>query len=378
MSDIPEHNIKIFSGYSLFIEMPDNRSLRLDREGRWSSYQKGLALYRRTLDSKIIKVQERTYSLINLEESEKITGEISSILEVISKKSGRSHSDLYQSKNNVPDIKRWIQKSIAFLHKPIDLEVQRFNNAYPEGIQILPPDRYRDLVIQPALGCPSGQCTFCAFYKNNRFRVLTDIEFDRHLEAVRNLFGENKGERNGIFLDSASALSLSQRRMIRIFDKIADLIPNSKRGIAAFLDPDNAPKRNLKDFIALKDRGLSQVTIGLETGYPFLRKRLGKSEDLSILKRTVKIIRDAGIQVALTILVGAGGSDFIKDHHSKSTQFIQDLGLSKRDIIYLSPLSDSLSPSHLTTEISNFGQTLKKVTNARISPYHMERFYYFS
>lgn len=378
MSPIPEQNIQIYSGHSLFIEMPEKLSLRIDREGRWSSYQNGLALYRRTLDSKIIKVKERSYSLVTLEESVKIIGEISKLLKVISHKIGRSPSELRLSRNTETDLKKWILKSIKWLHKPIEIEIQRFNNAYPEGIQILPPDRYRDLVIQPALGCPSGQCTFCAFYKNKRFRVLSDIEFGRHIVAVRNLFGENIGQRNGIFLDSASALSLSQRSMIRILDEIAEIISNNKRGISTFLDPDHAPKRNLKDFIALKDRGLSQVTIGLETGCPALRKKLGKSEDLSILKRTVKALKDAGIQVALTILVGAGGSVFTEDHHNKSIKCLQDLELSKRDIIYLSPLADSLSPSRLTTEMAKFKHSLKKVTNARISPYHMERFYYFS
>jgi hypothetical protein len=378
MPAIPIHNIQIFSGSSLFIELPDNRSLRLDREGRWSSYQDGLALYRRTLDSKVIKVQKQTYSFVSPEESDKIIGDILKVLEIISHEIGHSSSILDISKNNEADVKLWIQKSIAFLHKPNDLEVQLFNMAYPEGIQILPPDRYRDLVIQPALGCPSGQCTFCAFYKNNRFRVLSDIEFDRHLEAVQNLFGENIGERNGIFLDSASALSLSQRRMITILDKIVSIIPDNKRGVAAFLEPDHAPDRTPNDYLDLKNRGLKQVTIGLETGNNKLRRQLGKNGELTKLASEVLTLKAADIQVALTVLVGAGGTDYTTKHLNDTIGFIRDIGLSKKDIVYLSPLTGSLPPDKLISELSVFRTSLKKVTSAHISPYHMERFYYFN
>ena len=378
MTSYPVHSIRIHTSNSLFVDFPDGRLLRIDQEGRWSSWQNGDALYRRTLNGEIIKISDQTYNKIAENIQSKIFQRIKELLILIRKKIGDQSNELYLSSGNYIKVKNWIQKAIHRLSKPLGYEKKLYEKAYPKGIQILPPDRYRDLVIQPAFGCPSGNCTFCAFYKNKRFRVRSDQDFSLHLQAVKNLFGAAIKYRNGIFLDSGSALSLSQRRITKVLDAIEKTLPNTKRGVAAFLDPNHSPKRGAREYAALKKRGLAQVTIGLETGYPQLRKKLGKSKDLASLKETINALKKAGIQVALTVLVGAGGADYIDIHKSKTIRFIQNLNLTPEDIIYLSPLRGALSPSSLRSETAAFKDSLKYITNSRISPYNMDRFYYFS
>ena len=157
-----------------------------------------------------------------------------------------------------------------------------------------------------------------------------------------------------------------------------ELFPNLRRGVAAFLDPDHSPVRSIADYRELAGLGLSQATIGLETGYPGLRSVLGKNGDLSQVKESIQTLKNAGIQIALTILIGAGGEKYLNEHKEKTIQFIHDMELSKRDLIYLSPLAGSLSAAKMEEEISSFKWFLKQQTKARILPYHMERFFYFS
>jgi len=373
-----DHPTQIYINKSLFIELSEEQSLRIDRNGRWSSWQIGDHLYRRTYDSQIVSIKDGNYTLLSDEKHFPITQKIRDVLQSLSQKLHNGDIDFSLPVNKLNIIKEWINKSIIWSRNSVEYEKRLFHTAYPEGIQILPPDRYRDLVIQPALGCPSGNCTFCAFYKNNRFRIKSDNEFRRHIEAVKNLLGENIHDRNGIFLDSASALSLSQRRMINVLNLINNFFPNSKRGIASFLDPDHAPFRTVSDFLELKKRGLSQVTIGLETGSPSLRKMLGKSDNLEILKKTVDALKAADIQVALTVLIGAGGMGKVDHHRGETVNLIKNLDLSKPDIIYLSPLNGSIPTDRINSEMAAFKDILKEIIPSHISPYNMERFYYFS
>lgn len=368
---------EVFTNSSLFVEFPDDCSLRIDREGRWSTWQNGEALYRRTLDSQTVKLQLGNYSVCSEDHARDVEKEIRKILSEIH--TAKNDEFLFQETDGAREIfKPWIEKALNWLNTSKDIEKARFNKAYPENIQILPPDRYRDIVIQPARGCPYAQCIFCAFYKNRRFRILSQGEFEEHIRSVKELLGSTISQRTGIFLDSASALSLSQRRLTAILERLSKLFPNLRRGTAAFLDPDHAPIRSVADYTELKNLGLSQATIGLETGYPELRSKLGKRGDLSQVKKSIYVLKEAGIQVAVTILIGAGGEPFLNEHKEKTIRFVQELGLSKRDLVYLSPLSGSLPEEKMDDEMSSFKWLLKNETSARILPYHMERFFYFS
>ncbi len=368
---------EIFTNSSLFLEFPDDRSLRIDREGRWSTWQSGDALFRRTLDSRIVRLNQGNYSMCADDEAVKVRNEIQQILQEVQTgdKDDLQFQDTEESRKL---FEKWIHKSLEWLQKPSGQEIEKFQKAYPENIQILPPDRYRDIVIQPARGCPYAQCTFCAFYKNHQFRVLTDEEFEEHIHLVEELLGSTISQRTGIFLDSASALSLSQRRMKSILERLSGLFPNLRRGVAAFLDPDHSPMRSIADYRELAGLGLSQATIGLETGFPELRSVLGKNGDLGQVKESIQTLKNAGIQIALTILIGAGGEKYLNEHKEMTIQFIHDMELTKRDLIYLSPLAGSLSAAKMEEEMSSFKWFLKQQTNARILPYHMERFFYFS
>ena len=123
----------------------------------------------------------------------------------------------------------------------------QFEAAYPEPVVILPPDRYQDLVIQPALGCPHGECSFCAFYRDRAFRILSDPEFERHLEGIQTLLGSAIGLRDGIFLGSANALAIPQPTLIDRLRSVAKQLGPRKRQVAAFWDPDHSPTRTAAD-----------------------------------------------------------------------------------------------------------------------------------
>lgn len=166
--------------------------------------------------------------------------------------------------------------------------------------------------------------------------------------------------------------------MLAILERLEQWMPHPKRGIAAFLDPDHAPDRRVQDYRELAELGLSHVTIGLETGSAALRNQMGKAGNLKAVTKAIEILKKADIQVALTVLVGPGGAGAAVKHREETARAVAELPLDKKDLIYLSPLEDSMPASRLELETDRLQNHLRSVSIARISPYRMHLFRYFT
>jgi radical SAM superfamily enzyme YgiQ (UPF0313 family) len=259
------------------------------------------------------------------------------------------------------------------LPRPAEQEA-RFARAYPEPVPILPPHRYRDLVVLPATGCPNHSCSFCAFYRERPFRALSREAFDAHLAAVRDLFGAARADRDGLFLGSASALSLPTEVLLDRLGAVAAVFGRPRRGVASFLDADRGELRDASAWAALREAGLVEATIGLETGEADLRAEVGKGRDLDALRARVAALKQGGLAVSLTVLVGLGGLDRRETHRAATLALLRDLPLERRDFVYLSPLRGALAPEYLAAETVAWRRAVGEATGARVGDYRIERF----
>ena len=334
-------------------------SVRLDGLGRWCTFRQGREFYRRSLDGRIV-IGAGAMVLANNEYRrlhQKVIDQL----------------HLFDNENEIIDRakKLTVDNYLA--------AVELYNEAYTEPVTILPPDRYQDIVLQPARGCPNRQCTFCAFYKDKPYRVLSDRQLDQHLQAVEQLLGPDFGGREGIFLGSANALALSQRRLMPVLTRIKQLAPNLKRGIACFADPDFSARRTALDWQALASFDLRHVVIGLETGWAELRASLGKSGDLAKTEALVAQLHQADINVGITLLTGACIPEQQAQNIQETATFLEKLNLTSSDMIYLSPISkDGAVSAEALVEQKLLKLELKKRVSAKIVPYQMQRFNYYA
>lgn len=334
-------------------------SIRLDSLGRWCTFREGAEFYRRALDGRIV-IGARAESFA----SKAYRGLHQRIIDW-----------LHLSGNKCEIIERAKKLTVDDY---LDL-ANLYHEAYPERVTILPPDRYQDVVLQPARGCPNRQCTFCAFYRDKPYQVLSDEELNQHFHAVEQLLGSDFGGRDGVFLGSANALALSQRRLMPVLTRIRRMAPNLKRGIACFADPDFSARRSVSDWQVLADFGLRHVVIGLETGWPELRASLGKSGDLSKTRELVVRLQRAEIGIGITLLTGVCDSAQSKRHLDETVAFIKALNLGSRDLVYISPVSkEGIVEGRAVFEQECLMKMLKKQLSAKVVPYQMQRFNYYS
>lgn len=289
------------------------------------------------------------------------------------------HQWLPSVETSRPAAQKILNKSRFYSADSYKKLTQRYGQAYPEPVTILPPDRYGDIVVQPAVGCPNRKCSFCAFYQDKPYRVLDAPSLSRHLDAISELYGSEIASRSGVFLGSANAMALSQRRLAEGLEMIGERFGALERGVATFADPDYSARRQPVQWLELRKLGLCHLVIGLETGWGELRARLGKSGDLEKVLASVLASREAGMTVGLTLLVGACPSIEQRENVDRTIALIEGMGLGRKDIVYLSPLSQGgvVSPDASHEQLL-YSDRLRQVTPARIVPYQMQRFHYYA
>lgn len=370
--------IQARAGRDLIAQVDGRVSIRLDAEGRWCSLRDAQGFYRRLMDGGA--VAQSGSMPVDVPDTSALHGRARSIAAELLRlvESGRSELALSGTGAGKTVFLELLGRATEWSDARYDAQRESFARVYPEPLLVLPPDRYLDLIVLPSSGCPNGACSFCAFYRNRPFRILSSEEYRSHLAKVQGLFGRALGQRNGVFLGSANALAVPQARLLEAMDETRELTGPLRRGVAAFFDPDHAPSRSTRAWSALRRAGLTRVYAGLETGVPWLRRELGKSERLERFTGELRKARAAGVRVGVIVLVGPGGSKETLPHRRMTADAISRMGLGPQDLVYLSPLRGSMPAEQLRTQQDLLRRQIREHTAARVSSYGMDGFRYYS
>jgi len=367
-----------------------------DAEGKFmGGFFNGIS-YRRGLDNRMMKKffdEDKFKVKIFVDENEKrkIINDVIERVERIKR---------YVSEND--EVVKRLEDILRWDYDALQKDAIKFLSIY-KPISILPPDQYLSLVLQPAEGCSWNKCTFCSFYQDRRFRVKSPDEFKEHIKKVKEFFGRAIGLRKSIFLGDANALIIPQKRLIELLKIIHDEFPISKNisnlefsfdGIYSFLDIFGAERKNLQEYIELKNFHVKRIYIGLETGDSELFKYLNKPGSPDECVDVVETIKKAGINVGIIVLAGAGGDKFYEAHIKNTIETILKMPFSNGDIIYLSPLvldeadeyvklmnelgARTLNKFEIAEQISRIKEGLKNLTQqgVKVTIYDIQEFLY--
>lgn len=214
-------------------------------------------------------------------------------------------------------------------------DARRFAAAYT-SVPILPPDRYRSLVVQVTEGCHWNRCTFCSFYRGMPFRIKGLDEFASHLESVKAFFGEGISLRQGVFLGDANALLLPARELLARLDLLAASLPGYAGDAAAFVDVFTGSHRTAADLTSLKARGLRGIYLGLESGDDGLIGFLNKPQSAAGAVSLARMATAAGVRVGVIVMAGIGGATFQERHLAATGDALASMALGSEDIVYVS------------------------------------------
>ena len=178
-----------------------------------------------------------------------------------------------------------------------------------EGMCIRPPSEAYSILLQVSLGCSHNKCSFCGTYKDKRFTIKDDkIILSDILFASKYMKRQDK-----VFLMDGDAMIIPQKRLIWIIDRINEHLPWVKR-IGAYANTKSIKMKTLDELMELRRNKLAILYYGVETGDDELRKKINKGSDAETCIEMGRKIKEAGIKLSVTVLLGIAGKDRSLEH----------------------------------------------------------------
>jgi radical SAM superfamily enzyme YgiQ (UPF0313 family) len=203
-----------------------------------------------------------------------------------------------------------------------------------EGTCIRPPSEAFSILLQVTLGCSHNKCTFCGTYKDKRFQ----IKDDRTILSDILFASKYMRRQDRVFLMDGDALIIPQKRLMWILDKIKEHLPWVRR-VGAYANAKSIGMKSLEELIELKENGLGILYLGVETGDEQLLKKICKGTSRENLIRMGRKVREAGIKLSVTVLLGIAGREDSLRHARASGEL-----LSSMDPNYVGALTVMLIP----------------------------------
>jgi radical SAM superfamily enzyme YgiQ (UPF0313 family) len=187
-----------------------------------------------------------------------------------------------------------------------------------EGYCIRPPSEADSILLQVTLGCSHNRCTFCGTYRDKqRFRIKDDrIILSDILYAARHMQNEDR-----LFLMDGDALIIPHPRLMWILERIREHLPWVKR-VGAYANVKSIKKRSIEELTQLRESNLGILYYGVETGDDQLRAAIHKGSTAAICIEMGRRVKEAGIRLSATVLLGIGGRENSLRHARATGQLL--------------------------------------------------------
>jgi len=190
-----------------------------------------------------------------------------------------------------------------------------------EGSIWRPPSEARSLILQATVGCSHNACIFCISYKTKKYRIRGATGIQSDLDSLPSHY---KNQITRVFLADGNALAMDTSDLLETLKVLSNELPELQRvGIYGYAK--DVRQKSVEDLKELYSAGLGIVYLGLETGdnelLRWVRKGVDSIENIAACRK----IRESGIPLSLTIILGLGGLEYSERHAKATAQVLNEI-----------------------------------------------------
>lgn len=187
-----------------------------------------------------------------------------------------------------------------------------------EGMIFRPPSEADSLILQVTVGCSYNRCTFCGAYQGKRFRI-------KRFEEIKEDIDEVSAYRiQRVFLADGDALAIPQKDLLRVVSYLREKLRGLER-IGIYANAKDVLRKGVEELRALKDLGVGILYLGLESGDPDILKRIKKNATVDELIRAGKRVKESGILLSVTVILGLGGVERSQAHAVETGKVLSEM-----------------------------------------------------
>ena len=199
-----------------------------------------------------------------------------------------------------------------------------------KGSVYRPPSEARSLIVQVTYGCSHNTCAFCSMYKAKKFELRPMDEILEDFDLARQAYSKV----GRIFLADGDALIRSAADLERILEYIAQKFPECER-VTCYASPSSIHKRTPEELKRLRERNLTMVYMGLESGCDEVLKRMRKGHTAAEIVSAGQKINAAGIDLSVTAISGLGGVELWREHAMDTAKALSAMKPAYIDLLTL-------------------------------------------
>jgi len=178
-----------------------------------------------------------------------------------------------------------------------------------EGMIYRPPSEADSLILQVTVGCSYNRCTFCGAYQGKTFRIKSLEEIKEDIDEASSYGAAVRR----VFLADGDALVLPQKDLVHILSTLKQRLKRLER-VGIYANARDILKKGVDELKELKNLGLGIIYLGLESGNPEVLKRIKKNSTVDQMVRAARRVKEAGIVLSVTVLLGIGGVKLSHEH----------------------------------------------------------------
>ena len=186
---------------------------------------------------------------------------------------------------------------------------------YDTDLLYRPPGEWKSYLLQVTMGCSHNKCTFCAMYKDKRFRVRPVEEVLEDIEMAKDHYGP---ELERVFLMDGDAIAIKTEDMLKILHKLHQTFPNLKK-VTTYAGPRSTLSKSVDELKALHKAGLGRAYLGVESGSDAVLNAVNKGVTADEMLRAGQHLVEAGIDLWAIVMMGLTGQGGDWEEHMMST-----------------------------------------------------------
>ncbi len=203
---------------------------------------------------------------------------------------------------------------------------------------IRPPSEWKSYFLPLTSGCSNNTCTFCNYY-GSTLRLREPEEAMQEIDALA-LYKNNgvtlrtmpyivyaiarnwDGKR--IFLQDGDALVYPFPKLKRVLEHLNEKLPNLDR-VSAYATAKDILRREVKELKQLRELKLTFLYMGVESGDDEILKRVRKRETYKEMVEAGHKVKEAGIGLSATIILGLGGVENSRKHALSCARILSEI-----------------------------------------------------
>lgn len=228
-----------------------------------------------------------------------------------------------------------------------------------------PPSEANSTIIQVTLGCSFNHCSFCNMYRTKTYqeRSLEEIKYEIDLISKCQPLTEK------VFLADGDALNVRTERLVEILDYLTLKFKSLKR-ISCYAMPRNLLQKKDSELEVLRNRGLSMLYVGIESGNDVVLQRVTKGASSSMIIESCKKAIDNEFTLSCMVILGLGGKTYTDAHildtakvvSQISPHFLAALNLHLDENVYGEFISKFKEPFSWLTDLDILDELERLVT----------------